>query len=111
MQAYEGMLFAKAVEAGYYVLQNARDEYRLACGPDGMQRELIEDYLRVSSPRCNAWPFCAALPRLLVLMGNAWCDERPRMAQTKSEQQGCGGQSSSPASEFYSYGIRPPALC
>lgn len=42
------MLFAKAVEAGYYVLQNARDEYRLACGPDGMHRELIQEYLRVS---------------------------------------------------------------
>ena len=61
VQAYEHMLFAKAVEAGYYVLQNARDEYRLACGPDGMHRQLVQDYMRVSggwasSTLAQLWP-------------------------------------------------------
>ena len=41
-------MFGQAVQAGYYVLQNARDEYRLACGPAGMHQGLVQDYLRVS---------------------------------------------------------------
>ena len=47
LQAYEAMMFGQAVQAGYYVLQNARDEYRLACGPAGMHQGLVQDYLRV----------------------------------------------------------------
>ena len=44
------MLFGAALQAGFYVLQNARDEYRLACGPAGMHRELLETYLQAIDP-------------------------------------------------------------
>lgn len=47
MQAFEAMLFSKALDAGYYVLQNARDEYRHACGASGMHRDLAVQYIKV----------------------------------------------------------------
>ena len=50
VQAYEDMLFSKALDSGYYVLQNARDEYRHACGLSGMHRELVIQYVEVSLP-------------------------------------------------------------
>lgn len=54
------MLFGQAVQAGYYVLQNARDEYRLACGPAGMHQALVQDYLRVSLHASVTRLACAA---------------------------------------------------
>ncbi|KAK9795569.1 hypothetical protein WJX73_002580 [Symbiochloris irregularis] len=48
-KAYEAMLFNKALDAGYYVLQNARDEYRHACGVSGMHRDLAVQYIKVST--------------------------------------------------------------
>ena len=41
------MLFSKALDSGYYVLQNARDEYRHACGLAGMHRALVIQYIEV----------------------------------------------------------------
>ena len=49
MQAYEDLLFGKALDAGYYVLQNARDDYRHACGLSGMHRDLVIQYIEVCS--------------------------------------------------------------
>ena len=48
-QAFEDMLFSRALDAGYYVLQNARDEYRHACGLSGMHRDLVIQYVEVGS--------------------------------------------------------------
>lgn len=45
--AYNSMLFKDALKSGCYDLQNARDAYRIACGPQGMHRDLIHKYIKV----------------------------------------------------------------
>lgn len=47
--AYEKCLFREALKFGCYDLQIARDNYRFACGPEGMNRRLILRYLDVST--------------------------------------------------------------
>ena len=59
------MLFGQAVQLGYYVLQNARDEYRLACGPSGMHQQLVQDYLQVTLCSQRRW------------QGLLWCARGP----------------------------------
>ncbi|EFJ52544.1 hypothetical protein VOLCADRAFT_103034 [Volvox carteri f. nagariensis] len=47
--AYERMAFREALKAAAYDLGNARDIYRLACGPDGMHRGLVMRFIEVST--------------------------------------------------------------
>jgi len=47
--AYEKLTFREALKAAAYDLGNARDVYRFACGPDGMNRGLVERYISVSA--------------------------------------------------------------
>lgn len=46
--AYDRLLFRDALKAAGYDLSNARDVYRLACGPDGMNKQLVERFIKVS---------------------------------------------------------------
>ena len=46
--AYNSMLFKEALKSGCYDLQNARDAYRIACGPQGMHKDLIHRYIKVT---------------------------------------------------------------
>lgn len=56
-KAYDSMLYREALKAGWYDLHNARDTYRMACGPDGMHRDLVQRYMEVS-----VQPFRSAIP-------------------------------------------------
>ena len=47
-QAYEGVLFREALKHGCYELQKARDTYRVAVGPHGLERDLIMHYIEAS---------------------------------------------------------------
>ncbi|GFR47083.1 hypothetical protein Agub_g8770 [Astrephomene gubernaculifera] len=47
--AFERMAFREALKAAAYELGNARDVYRLACGPDGMHRQLVMRFIEVST--------------------------------------------------------------
>lgn len=46
--AYDRMLFRDALKSGMYDMQSARDVYRFACGPEGMNRQVIQRYIEVS---------------------------------------------------------------
>ncbi|KAF8060524.1 leucine--tRNA ligase [Scenedesmus sp. PABB004] len=48
-EAYDRLLFREALKCAGYDLTNARDVYRFACGPDGMNRALIARYIEVST--------------------------------------------------------------
>ncbi|KAG2497803.1 hypothetical protein HYH03_004074 [Edaphochlamys debaryana] len=48
-EAYERMAFREALKVAAYDLGNARDVYRLMCGPDGMHRALVTRYIEVST--------------------------------------------------------------
>ena len=47
--AYSNMLFKDALKTGTYDLQNARDVYRVACGPHGMLKDLVLRYIKVQN--------------------------------------------------------------
>jgi leucyl-tRNA synthetase len=47
--AYDKLLFREALKVAAYDLGNARDVYRFACGPDGMNRALVQRYVEVSA--------------------------------------------------------------
>lgn len=57
--AYDSYMFREALKVGWYDLTNARDTYRFACGPEGLNRRLIVRYLEVSTllltPVCPHW--------------------------------------------------------
>ena len=46
-RSYEGLMFREALKTGLYELQDARDRYRLACGPEGMREDLMLRYVEV----------------------------------------------------------------
>ena len=48
--AYSNMMFKDALKTGTYDLQNARDAYRVACGPLGMHKDLVHRYIKVNLP-------------------------------------------------------------
>lgn len=48
-EAYDKLLFREALKSAAYDLTNARDVYRFACGPDGMQRDLVMRYIEAST--------------------------------------------------------------
>ncbi|GBF91225.1 hypothetical protein Rsub_03545 [Raphidocelis subcapitata] len=48
-EAYDRLLFREALKSAAYDLANARDLYRFACGPEGMNRALVERYIEVVS--------------------------------------------------------------
>lgn len=50
--AYSNMLFKDALKTGTYDLQNARDVYRVACGPHGMLKDLAHRYIKVHTSFC-----------------------------------------------------------
>lgn len=41
-------MFREALKHGFYELQKARDTYRLAVGPEGMEADVIQHYIEVS---------------------------------------------------------------
>lgn len=47
--AYDRMLFREALKVAMYDLQNARDVYRFACGPEGPNARLLRRYIEVST--------------------------------------------------------------
>jgi leucyl-tRNA synthetase len=47
--AYDKLLFREALKVAAYDLGNARDVYRFACGPEGMNRALVQRYVEVSA--------------------------------------------------------------
>ncbi|KAL3159318.1 hypothetical protein ABBQ32_011271 [Trebouxia sp. C0010 RCD-2024] len=47
--AYNSMMFKDALKTGTYDLQNARDAYRVACGPLGMHKDLVYRYIKVQT--------------------------------------------------------------
>ena len=47
--AYDTFMFREALKAGWYDLLIARDTYRFAVGPEGMNRRLVERFLDVST--------------------------------------------------------------
>lgn len=47
--AYDRMLFREALQVAAYQLSNARDAYRFASGPEGMNRDLLLRYIEVST--------------------------------------------------------------
>ena len=49
-RSYEGLMFREALKTGLYELQDARDRYRLACGPEGMREDLMLRYVEVRRP-------------------------------------------------------------
>ena len=44
------MLIRDALKHGCYELQKARDAWRLACGPEGMDADLVRQYIEVNCP-------------------------------------------------------------
>ncbi len=49
-EAYDRMLFKRAVKLGFFDLQNARDKYRLAVGSDdNMHRTCVETFVRLQA--------------------------------------------------------------
>eukprot|EP00878_Enallax_costatus_P006705 GHUV01007030.1.p1 GENE.GHUV01007030.1~~GHUV01007030.1.p1 ORF type:complete len:1031 (+),score=336.93 GHUV01007030.1:253-3345(+) len=46
--AYDKLLFREALKSAGYDLANARDVYRFACGPEGMNRQLVLRYIETS---------------------------------------------------------------
>ena len=40
-------MFREALKAGLYELHDARDRYRLACGLEGMRKDLMLRYVEV----------------------------------------------------------------
>lgn len=54
--AYDRCMFREALKVGWYDLLNARDAYRFGCGPEGMNKQLIERYLDISTRILV--PFC-----------------------------------------------------
>ena len=50
MQAYESLMFREALKHGCYELQLARDTWRNACGPEGMDADLVTRYIEARSP-------------------------------------------------------------
>ena len=46
-QAFETMLIRDALKHGCYELQKARDAWRVAVGPDGMDADLAQHYIEV----------------------------------------------------------------
>lgn len=54
--AYSKCLFREALKVGYYDLLNARDTYRFACGPEGMNRRVVMRFIdtcaRLLAPIC-----------------------------------------------------------
>lgn len=57
--AYDNYLFREALKVGWFDFMNARDSYRFACGPEGMNKRLVLRYLEVSTlllaPVCPHW--------------------------------------------------------
>ncbi|VFQ60802.1 unnamed protein product [Cuscuta campestris] len=53
---YEHYMFREALKTGFYNLQASRDEYRLMCGPTGMNRDLlwrfVDVQIRLITPMC-----------------------------------------------------------
>eukprot|EP00882_Tetradesmus_deserticola_P006429 GHRQ01006765.1.p1 GENE.GHRQ01006765.1~~GHRQ01006765.1.p1 ORF type:complete len:1052 (+),score=503.60 GHRQ01006765.1:66-3221(+) len=47
-EAYDKLLFREALKCAGYDLGNARDVYRFACGPEGMNRGLVLRYMELS---------------------------------------------------------------
>ncbi|MEW5310396.1 MAG: hypothetical protein WDW38_002197 [Sanguina aurantia] len=47
--AYDGLLFREALKIAAYDLQGARDVYRVACGPEGVNRSLVTRFIEVSA--------------------------------------------------------------
>ncbi|GAB4822876.1 hypothetical protein N2152v2_009922 [Parachlorella kessleri] len=77
-QAYDRLLFREALKSGCYDLQNARDSYRFACGPEGMNRRLLLRYIEVAcrllAPICphtceHIWGELLRRPGLVVNAG------------------------------------------
>lgn len=57
------MLFRDALKHGCYELQKARDSYRLAAGPEGMDADLVQRFIEVSllsAPAAQSVP-CASV--------------------------------------------------
>ncbi|KAG6522920.1 hypothetical protein ZIOFF_020076 [Zingiber officinale] len=48
-QNYTDFMFREALKTGFYDLQAARDEYRLSCGPVGMNRNLLWRFMDVQT--------------------------------------------------------------
>ena len=46
-QAFETMMIREALKHGCYELQKARDAWRVAVGPDGMDADLVQHYIEV----------------------------------------------------------------
>lgn len=46
---YSNYMFRDALKTGFYDLQTARDEYRLACGAEGMHKDLIWRFMDVQT--------------------------------------------------------------
>lgn len=53
---YDNYMFRDALKTGFYDLQAARDEYRLACGAAGMHKDLISRFMDVQTRLIT--PFC-----------------------------------------------------
>lgn len=47
--AYENLMFREALKTGWFELLLARDTYRLACGAEGMHRDLVQRFVEVSA--------------------------------------------------------------
>ena len=48
-EAYENLMFREALKTGWFELLLARDTYRLACGAEGMHRDLVQRFIEVSA--------------------------------------------------------------
>lgn len=46
---YNNMMFREALKIGFYDLQTARDDYRLACGSAGMHKDLVWRFMDVQT--------------------------------------------------------------
>lgn len=53
---YDNYMFRDALKTGFYDLQAARDEYRLACGAAGMHKDLLWRFMDVQTRLIT--PFC-----------------------------------------------------
>ena len=82
--AYDDMLFREALKCGFYELQSARDEYRNACGVDGMNARLValfcEVQVKVLVPICphtceHMWSKILKRPGFVVTSGWPVLDE------------------------------------
>jgi leucyl-tRNA synthetase len=76
--AFDRCMFREALKVGWYDLLNARDAYRFACGPEGMNKQLIERFLDVSTrllaPICphtceHVWGTLLQRPGLVLKAG------------------------------------------